>query len=94
MAWLIDRPTGAGMRAMGVMPIVPEPTRSCSRVASTPAVLRAVLRVRQRPTAPVAVQTEAPWLIAPLAQAIVLRQPAVGAISRARSVIALPVATR
>ena len=69
------------MPAMGVMPIALEPTMSCSRAVSIPAVLRAVLRVRQR-------------LIAPLAQAIVLRQPAVGAISQARSVIALPVATR
>ena len=80
------------MRAMGVMPIALEPTMSCSRAASIPAVLPAVLPVPQRPIAPVAEQTEAPWLIAPVAQAIALRQPAVEAISRARSVIALPVA--
>jgi hypothetical protein len=80
------------MRAMGVMPIALEPTMSCSRAVSIPAVLRAVLRVRQRLIAPLAVQTEAPRLIAPVAQAIVLRQPAVEAISRVRSVIALPVA--
>ncbi len=98
MVWLIDRLTGAGMPAMGVMPIVLVRTMSCSRAVLIPVVLRAVLRApigpaAQSPIVRVAWQTVLPWLIAPVAQAIALQRPGVAVISPAQSVIGLPVAT-